>query len=44
MEKQRDSAMDALKVDIDEENGSICVWNNGAGETNQNKFPAIPNN
>lgn len=33
--KQRDPSMDAVKVDIDQEEGSISVWNNGERESEQ---------
>jgi DNA topoisomerase-2 len=29
--QQRDPSMNTLKVDVDLESKSICVWNNGAG-------------
>lgn len=29
--RQRDSSMTTIRVDIDPENQSICVWNNGSG-------------
>jgi len=29
--KQRDSTMDSIKIDIDQENNRISIWNNGQG-------------
>ncbi|CAG7725238.1 unnamed protein product, partial [Allacma fusca] len=29
--KQRDSKMDTIKIDIDQEGNTISIWNNGKG-------------